>query len=300
MAPPFSPASQASNARIAALLRDKAAILEAQNANPFRVNAYRRAADTVAGLDSDVGKLYREAGLEGLIALPHIGEGIAGAIAEILATGRWSQLERLRGTLDPVAAFRAIPGIGPDLARQIHDTLHVDTLEALEAACADGRIETVPGIGPRRAASIRAALAQLLSRRRVRGVRARAEAPQLEPTVELLLAVDQEYRDKAAQGKLRTIAPKRFNPEGKAWLPVLQTERGEWHFTALYSNTAKAHELGRTRDWVVVYFYDADHVERQRTIVTEARGPLAGRRVVRGREGECQQFYAGEQARSAA
>jgi hypothetical protein len=300
MAPSNPTASQSTNARVAALLRDKAAILEAQNANPFRVNAYRRAADTVAGLEPDVGELYREAGVDGLIALPHIGEGIAGAIAEILATGRWSQLERLRGTLDPVAAFRAIPGIGPDLARHIHDTLHVDTLEALEAACADGRIETVPGIGPRRAASIRAALAQLLGQRRVRALRGRNGAPQHEPTVELLLSVDREYRDKAAQGTLRTIAPKRFNPEGKAWLPVLQTTRGDWHFTALYSNTAKAHELGRTRDWVVIYFYDADHVELQRTIVTESRGPLAARRVVRGREGECQQFYAGEIARSAA
>jgi hypothetical protein len=291
-----SQASQGHNARVAALLREKAAILEAQNANPFRVNAYRQAADTVANLASDVGDLFQQSGIEGLIALPHIGEGIAGAIAEILTAGRWSQLERLRGTLDPVAAFRAIPGIGPDLARQIHDTLHVDTLEALEAACNDGRIETVPGIGQRRAAAIKAALAQLLSQRRVRGLRGRVGAAEHEPPVDLLLAVDREYRDKAAQGKLRTIAPKRFNPEGKAWLPVLQTDRGAWHFTALYSNTAKAHELGRTRDWVVLYFYDADHVERQRTVVTEARGPLAGRRVVRGREGECQTFYAAERA----
>lgn len=73
-----------------------------------------------------------------------------------------------------------------------------------------------------------------------------------------------------------------------------------WHHSALYSNTAKALELGRPRDWVVVCFYDADHVERQRTIVSESRGPLAGRRVVRGREGECQRFYAGETVRSAA
>jgi hypothetical protein len=282
------------------LLREKAAILEAQNANPFRVNAYRQAADTIAGLTSDVGELFRQSGIEGLIALPHIGEGIAGAIAEILLTGRWSQLERLRGTLDPVAVFRAIPGIGPDLARQIHDTLHVDTLEALEAACNDGSIETVPGIGKRRAASVRAALAQLLSQRRVRGLRRGVRETQYEPPVELLLAVDREYREKAAQGQLRTIAPKRFNPEGKAWLPLLQTERGDWHFTALFSNTAKAHELGRTRDWVVMYFYDTDHVERQRTVVTESRGPLAGRRVVRGREGECQQFYTGETAKTAA
>jgi putative hydrolase len=41
---------------------------------------------------------------------------------------------------------------------------------------------------------------------------------------------------------LLTIAPKRFNPDGKAWLPILHTSRGSWHFTALYSNTVLAHE----------------------------------------------------------
>ena len=94
------------------------------------------------------------------------------------------------------------------------------------------------------------------------------------------------YR-KAAAASLRTIAPKRFNPSGEAWLPVLHAQRGEWHFTALYSNTARAHELGRTRDWVVIYYYDGDHVEGQCTVVTESRGALAGKRVVRGREEEC-------------
>jgi len=94
------------------------------------------------------------------------------------------------------------------------------------------------------------------------------------------------YR-KAADGSLRTIAPKRFNPSGEAWLPVPHAQRGEWHFTALYSNTARAHELGRTRDWVVIYYYDGDHVEGQCTVVTESRGALAGKRVVRGREEEC-------------
>ena len=46
-------------------------------------------------------------------------------------------------------------------------------------------------------------------------------------------------------GTLTTIAPRRFNPEGKSWLPVMHTRRGAWHFTALFSNTARAHELGR-------------------------------------------------------
>jgi putative hydrolase len=109
--------------------------------------------------------------------------------------------------------------------------------------------------------------------------------------VATLLDIDGEYREQAAAGALRTIAPRRFNREGKAWLPVLHTRRGRWHFTALYSNTARAHERGQTRDWVVVYFYDDDHREGQHTIVTETRGPLAGQRVVRGREHECLALY---------
>ena len=68
--------------------------------------------------------------------------------------------------------------------------------------------------------------------------------------------------------------------------------RGEWHFTVLFSNTARAHELGRTRDWVVIYFYDDQHEEGQHTVVTETRGPLLGQRVVRGRELECGRHYA--------
>ena len=80
------------------------------------------------------------------------------------------------------------------------------------------------------------------------------------------------------------IAPRRFNPKGEAWLPVLHTQRGDWHFTALFSNTARAHELGRVRDWVVIYGEDKAHGERQYTVVSATHGALAGRRVVRGRE----------------
>jgi hypothetical protein len=175
-----------------------------------------------------------------------------------------------------------VPGIGPKLAHDIHDVLHADTLEALEVAAHQDRLTEVNGIGPRRAAVIKAGVAALLDRRGPRQYRHRAMPP-----VETLLAVDKEYRDKSAAGKLPKIAPKRFNPDAIAWLPVLHTNRENWHFTALFSNTARAHELGRTRDWVVLYFYDDDHEEGQSTVVTETRGSLAGKRVVRGREAEC-------------
>lgn len=278
------------NEQIAMWLRQAAEILQAQGANPFRVNAYRKAADTVGSFSASVREIFAQRGAEGLDALPGIGAGLASAIAEMLQTGRWTQLERLRGSLDPVSLFRTVPGVGPRLAQRIHDALGVDTLEALEAACHDGRLESVSGVGKRRAAAIRAALAELLDRSRFRRrMLIRPEA--LEPPVGLLLDVDREYRNKAEAGGLPTIAPKRFNPEGKAWLPVLHTARDPWHFTALFSNTAKAHELKRTHDWVVLYFYDDQHVEKQRTVVTESRGPLAGQRIVRGREADCRAHY---------
>jgi putative hydrolase len=275
------------NQRIADKLREAAALLAQQGANPFRVQAYRRAADTLVRLQIDVCDLFVREGLEGLLALPAIGHSIAGAIAEILRTGRWNQLERLRGTLDPEHLFQTIPGVGPQLAHHIHEALHVDTLEALEIAAHDGRLEAVPGIGPRRAAILRATLAAILGRSRAQ------RTPSLqEPSVTILLEVDREYSEEAQAGNLHTIAPRRFNPEGKAWLPVLHTRRDGWHFTLLYSNTARAHALGRTTDWVVIYFYaDDDHREGQRTVVTETHGALRDRRVVRGREVECGTYY---------
>jgi hypothetical protein len=282
----------ASNVAIAGRLDEMASLLQAQGANPYRVDAYRKAAATLRGLAREVGAIHAEAGTAGLDALPTIGPGIAAAIAEMLATGRWSQLDRLRGELDATAVFRLVPGLGPALAARIHDTLHVDTLEALEAAAHDGRLQSVPGVGVRRAQAIGTMVDGLLAQRRP--PRRAPPAPphaRARPPIADVLDVDREYRERAAAGSLRTIAPKRFNPSGEAWLPVLQTTRGDWHFTALYSNTELAHRLGRTHDWVVIFFYDHDHVEQQCTVVTETRGSLEGRRVVRGREADCLDFH---------
>lgn len=275
------------NQQVAKKLREAAEVLEQQRANPFRVSAYRRAAETVLALESDIEKLVEEKGLKGLKELPFIGEGIGRAIYEMVTTGHWAQLQRLRGELEPTKLFQTVPGIGPELAERIHDTLSVDSLEELEIAAHDGRLEKVAGIGPRRAAAIRGAVAEILSRR-LKGQKSR---PREEPPVELLLEVDEMYRKLAESNRLPTIAPKRFNPEGKAWLPIFHTDREHWHLTALYSNTARAHQLGRTHDWVVLYFYDGDHREGQRTVVTETRGYLTGKRVVRGREAECREYY---------
>jgi DNA polymerase (family 10) len=110
------------------------------------------------------------------------------------------------------------------------------------------------------------------------------------PSVALLLKVDEEYRQRAKAGELRKIAPRRFNPTNKAWLPVMDTKYEGWKFTALYSNTAQAHKLEKTDDWVVIY-YQKDGKERQNTVVTETQGSLKGKRVVRGRALESERYY---------
>jgi DNA polymerase (family X) len=73
---------------------------------------------------------------------------------------------------------------------------------------------------------------------------------------------------------------------------VLHLTRGGWDFTALFSNTGLAHQLNRIGDWVVIYYYSGSAPEDRCTVVTETRrGPLQGRRVVRGREEECREQY---------
>jgi Holliday junction resolvasome RuvABC DNA-binding subunit len=291
------PPAASRNAEVADALERVADLLEAQGENPFRVRAWRAGARAVRESEREVAAILADEGSEGLDRLPGIGKSLAGAIAELVHTGRLRMLDRLEGEIAPEDLFTTVPGIGEELAARIHRELHIDTLEELELAAHDGRLEKLPGFGPRRVRGVREALAGMLGRstrrraRRIRHEESRAAEPAERPSVATLLAVDAEYRRRAEEGSLRAIAPRRFNPEGRAWLPVLHTERDGWSFTALYSNTARAHELGTTRDWVILY-YERDGHEDQCTVVTERHGPLAGRRVVRGREAECHALYA--------
>lgn len=283
---PRRPAFPDFNRLAAERLREAAILLAQQGDNPYRVAAYRRAAEAIAALGTDLRDVIDAGGLEALKEIPGVGKRIAGGLAELARTGRWTYLERLRGSAEPHDVFCTIPGVGPTLAKRLHEKLHVETLEQLEAALHGRDARAVAGIGPRRLAMLRAGLSQMLAR--VRAVRI---GPTDEPSADMLLDVDREYRSKVAPGQLPMIAPKRFNPKGEAWLPVLHTRRENWHFTALFSNTARAHELDKVHDWVVLYFHSDSGGEAQRTVVTETRGVLAGKRVVRGRERECFAFY---------
>lgn len=120
----------------------------------------------------------------------------------------------------------------------------------LEAAAHYGSLTDIGGIVPKNLAGIIDTLSTRLGRVRQSACIHERD----EPPVDELLNIDRKYRVKAACGELPRIAPRRFNPRYDAWLPILHTHRNEWNYTALYSNTARAHEVGRIRDWVVLYY----------------------------------------------
>jgi hypothetical protein len=114
------------------------------------------------------------------------------------------------------------------------------------------------------------------------------------------LPVDEVFRRQGLAGlkALPAVGPtiaRAIRDLRKAWLPILHAVRDHRQYTALYSNTAHAHRAGKTHDWVVLYSKDAAG-ERSHTVLTATHGLLRGNRVVAGREGECEAFYAARAA----
>jgi DNA polymerase (family 10) len=279
------------NELIADALDQLAIMHETRQASRFRINAYRRASFYIRQLDRSIHEIWMEEGRKGLIDLPTIGRSIGSAIEEFIRTGRINATERWEADMTPEKLLGTVPGIGPSLARRLHEELGLNDLEELELAAYDGRLEEMEGFANRRITAIRQHLEVMLGRAsRLRRARSLA-SPQVQdfayddPSVETLLAIDREYRQLAAAGSLPMIAPRRFNPEHQAWLPIFQSEEDGWLFTAMFSNTARAHQLGKTKDWVVIFF-EKQGEQKQYTVVTEYQGKHKGKRVVRGREDE--------------
>ena len=126
-----------SNDEIADTLDHVADLLELEGESSFRVRSYRNAAQTIRDLDTPVRTLMKQDGEHLLKDLPGIGDKLAGSIKEIATTGRLGLAERLEHETWPGQLFTEVPGIGPELARRIHDQLKISTLEELEVAAHD-------------------------------------------------------------------------------------------------------------------------------------------------------------------
>ena len=105
------------------------------------------------------------------------------------------------------------------------------------------------------------------------------------------MQLDERFRE-------HVVAADRADHTRGAWLPTWQVAESGWTFTVRFSATRAAQRMGRTHDWVVVE-WERGKERDQATLVTEYRGPLSGRRVVRGRERECLRWWADETRRRA-
>jgi len=145
------------NSEIAAMFDHVADLLEVQDANRFRVRAYRNAADTIRDQSRAVADML-EAG-EDLSDLPDIGEDLAGKMAEIVRSGKLPMLEDLSGEVpEAIVEATRIPGIGPKRARALFETLDLGSLDELARAADEGRIAGLKGFGEKTQARIRKAL----------------------------------------------------------------------------------------------------------------------------------------------
>jgi DNA polymerase (family 10) len=153
------------NEAVAAAFDQIADLLSLQDANPFRVRAYRNGARVLRGFEGDVGALV--AAGQPLPKLPGIGADLSERIREIVSTGRCALLEQLRREVPAaVADLLLIPGLGPKKARALYHELHVQTLPQLLRAARDDRVRAVPGFGARSQQRLVEAIESRLSKAR--------------------------------------------------------------------------------------------------------------------------------------
>jgi DNA polymerase (family 10) len=151
-----------SNSAISELLDRHGRLLEVAGESPFRRRAYTRAADAIRVHPEPIAVLAAEGRLR---EINGIGEGIAAAIDQILRTGHFAAHDELTGQFpESLIDLIAIPGVGAKTAQRLFTALGVDSIPALEAALAAGRISAAKGLGVRSEATIRSGLESLQRR----------------------------------------------------------------------------------------------------------------------------------------
>jgi DNA polymerase (family 10) len=147
------------NVEIAAILKEVADLLEIQEANPFRVRAYRNAVRTIEAYAVPLRKLVEDEA--DLTELPAIGKGMAQNIEELVTTGGLSVLNQLAEEIPAsLIELMRLPGLGPKKARKLWNELGIETMEALEEAATEGRIADLAGFGQKTQARILEGIAQ--------------------------------------------------------------------------------------------------------------------------------------------
>lgn len=144
-----------SNQDIARIFYNIADILEIQNADPFRVRAYRNAATVIEGLIKEAAETYKEAELKGLMDLPSVGKELALKIEELIKRGRLDFYTKLRKEVPAgLLEIMELEGMGPKKTQFVWKKFHVKTVRDLERLCRGNALIKQPGWGQKTADNI--------------------------------------------------------------------------------------------------------------------------------------------------
>jgi DNA polymerase (family 10) len=143
--------------QVAEILIEIGTLLELKGENPFKTRAYLNAARTIESLTEPLKKLVEE---ERLGEIKGIGDALQQKITELVNTGRLKYYEELKTSIPPgLVAMLDLQGVGPKKVKKLHDELGVDSIQALESACNEGKVATLDGFGEKTQAKILEAIA---------------------------------------------------------------------------------------------------------------------------------------------
>ena len=132
------------NEEVARIFNAIAEMLEIKGGNPFRIRAYRRAAENIEGLADDVATLIERDTIE---EIQGIGKDLAAKIREIVTTGTFQEYEKLKAEIPPgLTQVLQIPGMGPKTTKLLYEKKGIDSIQKLEAAARAGSLRGLPGI----------------------------------------------------------------------------------------------------------------------------------------------------------
>ena len=151
-----------SNAELARIFNEIGDMLEIMGEVVYKAVAYRRVADVIERYPDDVASLYRRGDPP---KIPGAGAALTAKLAELAETGRLEYYERLRAQVpDGVLDMLRVPGVGPRTARTLHETLGIDSVEALQVAAESGGLRHVKGLSERTEQNILEGIARIARR----------------------------------------------------------------------------------------------------------------------------------------
>jgi DNA polymerase (family 10) len=133
------------NRAVAAMFNDIADMLEIKAESPFRINAYRRAARALEGVTEDIAAIAERGALTEITG---VGVSTADKIVEFLQTGTCAYYEELKAQLPPgITTLMTVSEVGPKTALLLHERLGITTIDELERACREHKVQTLPRLG---------------------------------------------------------------------------------------------------------------------------------------------------------